>query len=68
MWGCRWPPPSQAARGDRHLRTADGACWLQPTAIVVLAVAGIGFIAAAGSWAAPLGFCFYAVVAAAPAA
>lgn len=38
--------------------------WLQPTAIVVLAVAGIGFIAAAGSWAAPLGFCFYAVVAA----
>ncbi|HEY0816949.1 MAG TPA: histidine kinase [Pseudonocardia sp.] len=38
--------------------------WLQPTAIVLLALAGIGFIAAVGGWSAPLGFCFYAVVAA----
>ncbi len=38
--------------------------WLHPTAIVVLAVAGIGFIAAVGGWSPPLGFCFYAVVAA----
>ena len=38
--------------------------WLDPTAIVVLAVAGVGFMAAAGGWAPPLGFCFFAVVAA----
>jgi signal transduction histidine kinase len=38
--------------------------WLHLSAIPVLAVAGIGFIAAVGGWSAPLGFCFYAVVAA----
>jgi signal transduction histidine kinase len=39
--------------------------WLDPTAIVVLAASGIGFMAASGGWSSVLAFCFYAVVAAA---
>lgn len=38
--------------------------WLQPTAIALLALAGIAMILADGGWSPPLGFCFYAVVAA----
>ena len=42
----------------------DRPRWLHPTAIVVLAASGVGFMAAAGGWSAVLGFCFFAVVAA----
>jgi signal transduction histidine kinase len=38
--------------------------WLDPTAIVLLAASGVGFLAADGSWSSVLGFCFFAVVAA----
>jgi len=42
----------------------DRPRWLHPTAIVVLAASGVGFMAAAGGWSSVLGFCFFAVVAA----
>jgi signal transduction histidine kinase len=42
----------------------DRPGWLDPTAIVVLAASGIGFLAAGGGWSSVLGFCFLAVVAA----
>jgi signal transduction histidine kinase len=63
-----WPSAVAAAVGGVawvviSFRPAEPR-WLHPTAIVVLAIAGIGFIAAAGGWSPPLGFCFYAVVAA----
>ncbi len=36
--------------------------WLGPTAIVVLAAAGVACLAAVGTWSTPLSFCIYAVV------
>ena len=42
-----------------HLDTPP---WLGPTAIVVLAAAGVACLAAVGTWSTPLSFCIYAVI------
>jgi signal transduction histidine kinase len=40
----------------------DGPAWMEPTAVVVLAAAGVACVAAVGGWSTPLTFCVYAVI------
>ena len=63
-----WPSAVAAAVGAVAwivvaMRRAEPR-WLDPAAILVLAGAGIGFMAAAGGWSAVLGFCYFALFAA----